>query len=194
MNTVRLRRIFGVAASTILAGVTLAQPAHAESSWGLVNTSTNKCADLPGFYATGPNTGVSQYTCNLTDSDNQRWFMRPTRPPVAGYSVVEFVNVKSGLCMDLPGYGSVAATTRVSTFYCNSVPDNDNQEWVLEDGVGPSNTYFHIVNYKSGLCLDVAGWVSDGSDLANDLPLTVYPCYNAAWANNGWDDHTWHAV
>jgi hypothetical protein len=196
MKTSKLRRALVILASVGLAAVTFAQPAHAETAYGIMNAATNKCVDLPGWYATPRDTPVAQYTCDFTYNDNQLWFVRQTRDYVDGYKpVVQFVNAKSGLCLDLPGYGAVAATTRVSTFDCNAVPANDNQEWILEYAPGyGSNSYYRVINLKSNLCLDVAGWASDGSDLANDAPLTVYYCYNGAWANGGYDDHTWRIV
>jgi hypothetical protein len=92
--------------------------------------------------------------------------------------------------MDLPGFGSVPATTRVYTFPCHTSPASDNQEWRLVSIYWQSPEYL-IINVKSGLCLDVSGWASDGSDRANDTPLTVFGCSNRAWANGGYDDHVW---
>jgi hypothetical protein len=64
----------------------------------------------------------------------------------------------------------------------------------------PANggTGYEVINYKDGLCLDVSGWAGlpgkVSADTANNLPLTVYPCYNSAWGNNGYDDHLWELV
>jgi hypothetical protein len=27
--------------------------------------------------------------------------------------------------------------------------------------------------------------------MSNDLPLTVYPCYDPSWDGGGYDDHLW---
>jgi hypothetical protein len=74
-------------------------------------------------------------------------------------------------------------------YYCNANPANDNQEWYYFDATG--NSDYAFVNYKSSLCLDVSGWASNGSDLAPNLPLTLYDCYNSSWQNRGYDDHLW---
>lgn len=149
------------------------------------NSWTGQCADLPNYGAPSLNAPVNQYTCNDTTADNQLWYLVPTRT-AGGYQLFEFVNAKGGLCLDLPNYGSDPIGTHVSVYTCNSNPANDNQEWYSPDGL-------QLINYKDGLCLDVSGWASDGSDQALNLPLTVYPCYNSAWANGGFDDHLWYA-
>ncbi|GAA2117951.1 hypothetical protein GCM10009759_64810 [Kitasatospora saccharophila] len=109
-------------------------------------------------------------------------------------SLYQFVDTKSGYCLDLPGYESATAGSRVSIYPCNSQPWNDNQEWYLEDATG--NLEYEIVNYKNGLCLDVAGWAGDAGNKANDVPLTVYTCENGGWGGDtpGYDDHLWRLV
>jgi hypothetical protein len=159
----------------------------------LYNTWTLQCADLPGHGIDGINTPADQYYCDDTSGDNQLWDIKFTRYAPDGTSLYEIVNVKSGLCLDPPGYGWDPAGTHLYTYYCNKVPANDNQEWwfgQLTNNVFTTNAYI-IVNYKDGLCLDVSGYASKGSDLNTGLPLTLYDCYNAAWANGGWDDHVW---
>ncbi|MFF7475036.1 RICIN domain-containing protein [Streptomyces sp. NPDC008092] len=155
----------------------------------LYNQWTKKCADLPGYGAVPANTLVTQFTCNFSDSDNQRWKMVPTRT-VGSLSLFQFVNTKSTLCLDLPGYGAAPSSSAVSVFGCNSEPSRDNQEWWLND-VGATGDY-QIVNFQNGACLDVNGWAGDNSDLADNTQLTVFPCFNASWGNNGWDDHLWN--
>ncbi|MDH6133027.1 hypothetical protein P3T37_002421 [Kitasatospora sp. MAA4] len=157
----------------------------------MYNDTTGKCADLPNYGSNPPNSPVTQYNCNLGSGDNQMWDLQPTRV-VNGTQLYEFVNDKSGLCMDLPNYGYEPAGTHVYIYGCNSNPAADNQEFYLNDVTG--NGDYEVVNYDDGLCLDVAGWASDGSDRANGLPLTVYPCYNSAWTGGyipGYDDHLW---
>ncbi|MEU9455140.1 RICIN domain-containing protein [Streptomyces sp. NPDC048277] len=168
---------------------TLSSADAASGPVNLYNQWTGKCADLPGYGPAPANTGVTQYNCDYTDADNQRWSMVPTRT-VGSLSLFEFVNTKSNLCLDLPGYGAAPTSSAVSIFGCASDPSRDNQEWWLND-VDAKGDY-QVVNYQDGLCLDVSGWASDGSDLANNTSLTVYPCYNSSWGNNGWDDHLWN--
>lgn len=185
----RLLRVLSVAAVTALSAMFLVEPAHAADTVVVKNTSTWKCADLPGIGPVPADTPVTQYNCVNSPADNQEWTFVYTRMLGDQYNY-QIVNVKNGQCLDLPGHGSVAAATRVSTYWCNGVPDNDNQEWRLSGPRARDGQYL-ILNHKSGLCLDVAGWVHDGSDLANDLPLTVFPCYGAGWGNGGYDDHFW---
>jgi hypothetical protein len=156
----------------------------------LGNWWTELCADLPGYGWDPPNTPVNQYTCNGTSGDNQLWNVVDTRQ-ASGHSLFELLNVASGQCLDPPDYGSNPAGTHLYIYYCNSNPANDNQEW-FSDTAPPNG--LEIVNYKSGLCLDVSGWASNRSDEALNLPLTLYPCYNPSWANSGWDDHIWNLL
>jgi hypothetical protein len=158
----------------------------------LFNQSTGKCADLSGGGWNPPNTLVQQWHCDFSSNDNMQYYVVPTRTvdgPLGPLSLVEFINIKSGQCLDLPGGGSVPATTQVSIYPCAGDPAQDNQEWYLND-TGTGN--YEIVNYKDNLCLDAAGWASDGSDQGDGKQLTVYPCYSQAWANGGYDDHLWN--
>ena len=224
-NSIRLRlaALLGAAALAVLAapqaGAVTSSPATAKSatltaqavtlaqssgSQVFENNVTGLCMDLPNYGAVGPNTAVSQYYCNTSESgDNQDWHLVPTRS-VNGTQLYEIVNDKSNLCLDLPNYGSDAAGTHLYVYYCNSNPANDNQEWsvwTISSGGQAVGTAFEnfkssgsaIVNpFNGGECLDVSGWASDGSDFAENLPLTIYGCYNGSWGNGGWDDHLWN--
>lgn len=66
-------------------------------------------------------------------------------------------------------------------------PSADNQLWYF----APTPQGFAVINEASGAALDVSGWASNGSDLSNDLPLTLYYQSDPHWANAGWDDHEW---
>jgi len=180
----RLLAMAGVAALLPLAS---ASNAHADSvvmTYLIYNVRTGKCVDLPSFGWNPVDTPVTQYTCAAGGGDNQMWFSHETRT-VDGDPLYQLVNSASGLCLDLPSYGAAPAGSRVATYTCNSSPENDNQEWILDE-VGPGS--YLIVNYKNKLCLDVSGDAYNGGDLANDLPLTVYYCQNL---NNDYDDHIW---
>jgi hypothetical protein len=181
----------------VLAIVPISIPANAGAATGdaiapdyslavLFNTWTGKCADLPGYDVSSLNAPVTQYTCDSTSADNQLWHTTPTRS-VNGIQLYEFVNAKGGLRLDLPDYGSDPARTHLYVYYCNAVPANDNQEWYLQSV--PGSVGYLVRSYKDGLCLDASGHASDGSDLANGLPLTAYSCFNSSWANGGYDDH-----
>lgn len=180
----------------------LATPAHATTvPLALWNVWTGKCMDVPGYDAPAYNGPVNQHDCNYTSSDNQLWYDLPTRTVTINGSstqLYEFENAK-GTCLDLPNYGAEPAGTHLQTFPCAGAADgaSDNQEWYFGlwgyTSIGGTTTPVYIIqNYKSnGLCLDVQGWASNNTDLANDLPLTIYPCYDSSWANNGYDDHLW---
>ncbi|WP_042370732.1 RICIN domain-containing protein [Streptacidiphilus neutrinimicus] len=158
----------------------------------LYNQWTGRCADLPNYGSNPPNTLVSQFDCVFAGWDNQQYTIVPTRTvdgPFGPLHLVEFVNIASNQCLDLPGYGSVPATTQVSIYPCAGDPSQDNQEWYVND-TGSGND--EIINYKDNLCLDVAGWASDNSDQGNGKQLTVYPCYSQGWGNGGYDDHLWN--
>ncbi|MBS2536521.1 RICIN domain-containing protein [Catenulispora sp. NF23] len=170
---------------------------------------TGQCMDLPGYGSVGVNTPVSQYPCDTSESgDNQDFHLNPTRV-VSGVQLYEVVNDKSGLCLDLPGYGSDPAGTHLYVYTCDSNPANDNQEWSVWNMTAPGGTALSSVfeNFKAsgstvisptsgGQCLDVSGFAdgSDavaGADWAMNAPLTIYGCYNSSWANFGLDDHLW---
>ncbi len=143
----------------------------------LYNVVTGRCADLPNFGPGQPDGPVTQYACNYTKADNQRWrqIFKGTR---SGRPVFVFQNRADRLCMDLPGYGSVPAGTPISEYPCARVPGNDNQLFYAERTV--VRGAFKFVHVQTGLCLDVAG-VRTGGD---DARLTLWHCSDA-------DDHVW---
>ncbi|MFE2175046.1 RICIN domain-containing protein [Kitasatospora sp. NPDC059462] len=186
-------RLLAAGAAALLP-FTFASDAHAATylqTIALYNVTTAKCVDLPGYLWNPLDTPVSQYSCQTGRWDNQMWRLERTRT-VDGRPLYQFANDKSGYCLDLPDYGAAPLGARVSVYTCNANPEYDNQEWYLVDVVG--NGGYEVVNYKNGLCLDVAGWAGDLSDRANDLPLTVYTCYDSSWRGgvyDGYDDHVW---
>jgi Ricin-type beta-trefoil lectin domain-like len=195
-------RIFTILAAVAIPLALSVVPAHAADTDEPVvfqNEWEGKCADLPYYGAPAVDAPVTQYTCNFTTSDNQIWYMQPTRT-VNGNQLYQFQLMKGGQCLDLPNYGAEPLGTHVEVYPCASNPAADNQEWYLNYVSNAENggTGYEIINYKDGLCLDVSGWaglpgkVSGDND--NNLPLTVYPCYNSAWGNNGYDDHVWDLV
>jgi hypothetical protein len=194
-------RKIGVALLSVLTAaviaVALSGTARADASnVALFNYWTLACADLPGFGADPVNTPVEQYDCNFGRGDNQLWNIQQTGT-AAGFATYKIVNVKSGLCLDPPGFGSNPAGTHLATFTCASTPANDNQEWWINSVRWDShqNTQaYTIVNRKSGLCLDVAGWARNSTDLANNQALTLYTCSDSSWDNEGYDDHLWDLI
>lgn len=136
------------------------------------NVVTGECADVPGRAAGVAGNVVSEYTCDVTGNDNQ--FFR-----LEWYDSTRFVirhDASSNLCFDLPGSEAVGIWTGVSLYQCLNTPA-DNQLWRVEQR-GARN-YF-IVNDKSGLCLDVAGYRTGG----DGARLGLYHCDET-------DDHLW---
>jgi hypothetical protein len=141
---------------------------------------------------------VWQDACHLGSGDNQEWGVLDTRV-VDGNQLFVLVNVKSQLCLDLPDYGAAPSGSPVSVYTCNSDSANDNQEWYLAPVFGIPGLHSgqtEIVNFKDGLCLDVEGWASAGTDMRGETPLDVYPCTgdSGPWLGGpypGYDDHVW---
>ncbi len=148
----------------------------------LRNTTTTKCADVPG-YGNGTSGGpVREYTCNGTAADNQLWNLEVRYPELGPGSSALFQirNAKDRLCMDLPDYGAQPVTTAVAEFACDGTTA-DNQLWWLDKQ--PDGAYW-IRDYASdNKCLDVQGSSTGG----NDTPLTIYNCSDA-------DDQEWQIV
>jgi len=192
----RLVRWLATMLGVFLVAVVAVPQAQASSGFDSVmaNSWTGRCADLPNYSSVPVNTPVTQFDCNLSITrDNQVWHFIPAGT-YQGLTLYEIQNVKSGLCLDLPNYGSNPPGTHVSVYTCAPNQTIDNQQWFLVDqGLNNSDGYYsyEVVNLASNLCLDVANWASDFSDWDNGLPLTIYNCYNPAWANGGFDDHLW---
>lgn len=191
----RLLAVAGIAALVPLTGASSAQAATSAGNWVLYNQYTDQCADVAGTGADGGDTPVWQDECAYSQSgDNQVWGMENTRS-VSGHQLFVLVNVKSQLCMDLPGTGSPANGTAVVLDTCASNSADDNQEWYRTEVI--PNAWL-IVNYKNpNLCLDVSGWAYNDTDMANRAALTVYTCSGPAsdptWDGYvaGYDDHLW---
>ena len=194
LKRVRILATLAAAAIPLALSITPAHAADGPYSVVIQNEWNGKCADLPNYGAPAVDAPVTQYNCNTTTSDNQIWSMQETRE-VNGFLLYRFQLSKGGQCLDLPGYGADAAGTHVEVHPCASNPAADNQEWYVTyiDGAAEyGGSGFEVINYQDGYCLDVSGWAKNLSDVANNLPLTVYPCYDSTWGNNGYDDHLWN--
>lgn len=200
MASRRLVSLVAVAGVLTFAPLTGQPVAYAATDVGnviLYNDTTELCADLPGAGAEPVNTAVWQDSCIFGGGDNQDWGMLDTRVE-NGYQLFVLVNVKSQLCLDLPGYGDAPSGSPVSIYTCNSDSANDNQEWFTVEVNGMSGER-EIVNYKDNLCLDVEGWASQGTDTAIRTPLDVYPCVgnDGPWLGGPYptyDDHLWDLI
>ncbi|MCG7204480.1 RICIN domain-containing protein [Streptomyces arenae] len=148
----------------------------------LRNTTTKKCADVPG-YGNGTSDGpVREYTCDGTTADNQLWDLEVRYPKDGPGSAALFQirNAKDQLCMDLPDYGSAKLSSPITEYKCDGTK-RDNQLWWLDKQ--PGGAYW-IRNFASdNLCLDVAGFSTGG----NDTNLTLYYCSDD-------DDQEWGIV
>ncbi|MFF8593100.1 RICIN domain-containing protein [Streptomyces sp. NPDC015220] len=145
----------------------------------LRNTTTKKCADIPGYEQGQKDGPVREYTCDGTAHDNQLWDLEVRYPKdgPGGRPLFQIRNVKDQLCMDLPYNGAAPVQSPITEFTCDGTT-GDNQLWWVDKQ--ESGAYW-IRNFASdNKCLDVAG-TSDGGD---DTPLTLYDCTNT-------DDQEW---
>ncbi|MCO5969097.1 RICIN domain-containing protein [Actinoallomurus soli] len=144
------------------------------------NVMTGMCADLPGSGYGSLNGSVNQFPCVEPDVDNQRWDLVVGQKGLGpnGADLFTIRNSKDGLCMDLPGEGSVSVAGVVE-YYCK--PGGvDNQMWYL-DKKAPGKFWIRSFSSPGHRCLDVSGLHGSGGPNAN---LTIYPCSLQ-------DDHLW---
>ena len=187
----RRRAIVMVTALLSVTGLLGVSGAPANASGAAVifyNHFIGKCADLPGYGTPKMNDPVTQYNCNFdANGDNQAFYQVQVGDSSRG-PLYYFETYKGGWCLDPPGYGAPPVGAHLDVYPCNyGNPSADNQEWLVQPIYAGVD---EIINYKSGLCLDVSGWYPH-SDMSNDLPLTVYPCYDPSWDGGGYDDHLW---
>jgi hypothetical protein len=122
----------------------------------LKNVFTGLCADIPFNEAGKKGEDVNQYYCDGTDQDNQLWRMTSPRPDAGpgGRDLVQFANLKDGLCIDLPTRGGQPSGTGLLEAHCTGTM-GDNQLWWF-DPAGDGSVM--IRNYASNhLCLMVNG-------------------------------------
>lgn len=148
----------------------------------LRNTTTNKCADIPGADNGQSGGPVNEFTCIGDDTDNQLWDLEVRYPTLGpgGTQLFQIRNDKDRLCMDLPNLGAEPITTPISEYACNGTTA-DNQLWWIDKQ--PDGAYW-IRNYASdNKCLDVSG-DSTGGD---NTKLTLFNCTDT-------DDQEWQVV
>ncbi|WP_433260755.1 RICIN domain-containing protein [Actinosynnema sp. CS-041913] len=100
------------------------------------------------------------------------------------------VNVRTGLCADVPGFGPGTIDGPVNQWYCNPGP-GDNQLWRLLPY--PDGTYA-IQNVKDGYCMDVPAFGA----VPATTKISQYHCvlgpsdnqmFSLEWVGNGWRFH-----
>ncbi|WP_055494972.1 RICIN domain-containing protein [Streptomyces sp. TP-A0356] len=148
----------------------------------LRNTTTKKCADIPGYDNGTMGGPVREYTCDGTSHDNQLWNLevKYAKGGPGGQPLFQIRNVKDRLCMDLPNYGAEPVTTPINEFTCDGTTADNQLWWVQKQQSGA----YWIRNFASdNKCLDVAGYSTGG----NDTNLTLYDCSTT-------DDQEWLIV
>ncbi|WP_167359222.1 RICIN domain-containing protein, partial [Streptomyces bungoensis] len=148
----------------------------------LLNPTTKKCADLPGYDKGTINGPVREFTCDGTTNDNQLWNLevKYEKGGPGGRALFQIRNVKDQLCMDLPDYGAQPVRTAVAEFTCDGTTADNQLWWVQKQQDGA----YWIRNFASdNKCLDVAGYSTGG----NDANLTIFDCSNT-------DDQEWRIV
>ncbi|WP_181849667.1 RICIN domain-containing protein [Streptomyces parvulus] len=136
----------------------------------LKNAYTGLCADISYYGAGKKGDAVSQYYCDGTDKDNQLWRMTAPRPGAGpgGRDLVQFANLKDGLCIDLPTRGAQPAGTGLMEAECTGTM-GDNQLWWFEQ---VDSTSVWIRNFASNhLCLKVNGTGSEKTERAQLLVI-----------------------
>jgi Ricin-type beta-trefoil lectin domain-like len=87
----------------------------------------------PIFGGTEPSAPLGAFPAN--GSASQQWHFRPTTEPIVSGSVVQFVNVRNGLCADITGADPTGST--VIQFPCKSSAQNPfNQLWTIDNQNG----------------------------------------------------------
>ncbi|MER7920784.1 MULTISPECIES: RICIN domain-containing protein [unclassified Streptomyces] len=133
----------------------------------LKNAKSGMCADVTGYDGGKPDDTIMQYYCDGTDKDNQLWSMvvRGAGKGPGGSDLISFVNVKDGLCLDLPGYAGLPPGWGAVEGVCNTATP-DNQQWWLDPAGGGT---VRIRNQASdSLCLEVR---DDSTERAAQLQL-----------------------
>ncbi|MFS8200431.1 RICIN domain-containing protein [Streptomyces sp. CWNU-52B] len=145
----------------------------------LWNTTTKKCADIPGTDKGEVNGVVQQDQCNESTDDNQIWNLEQRYPKLGpgGSVLFQIRNVKDQLCMDLPGRGAQPVRTPINEADCTGTTEDNQLWWVDKQESGD----YWIRNYASNnKCLDVSGY----STGVNNTKLTLFDCSNT-------DDQEW---
>ncbi|MFH8463921.1 RICIN domain-containing protein [Streptomyces sp. NPDC017991] len=171
-------------------GAPSAQPTKTEAPKSVVpaqnillrNTSTKRCADVPGEGKGKKDGRVQQFTCDERTDDNQLWDLEVRYPKLGpgDTALFQIRNVKDQFCMDLPGTGPQSIHAAISEADCVGTTD-DNQLWWADK---QDNGSYWIRNFASkNLCLEVGG----NSPSTDEVRLLIFHCTNT-------DDQEWQIV
>ncbi|NUR03172.1 MAG: RICIN domain-containing protein [Streptomyces sp.] len=163
-------------------GKKTATPVVPASSVLLQNTTTHKCADIPGYDNGQINGPVEEFTCDGSAHDNQLWDLDVKLPHGGPGGAALFIvrNVKDQFCLDLPDHGSAPLRSPITEFTCDGTTA-DNQLWWIDK---QADGAYWIRNFASdNKCLDVAGESTGG----NGTNLTLFNCTDT-------DDQEWRIV
>lgn len=160
-----------------------------DGTYAIQNKKTGLCADLPEFGPGKPDTVVTQYTCDFSENDNQRWRFVPMGRTQGSsgtwYNRYQIVNAKDGLCLDAPGYGTNSPGAVVTEYTClgdGEAGTGDNQRWyTVVRTASDGRTGVWIVNRASRLCVNV-----EGLSAGNDARLTLASCSDDAAQDHYW--------
>jgi hypothetical protein len=168
-----LFRLLGAATITISVAVSVALPAHADTSqppppdwtvYALQAGSSDKCVEVWGW-RTDDYAPIDQYSCHW--GANQRWLLGVAQSSPYRYYYLQ--NINSGRCLDVYGWSTTPGAQLIQ-YSCHL---GANQQW---DRIWLEQTGFAMFkNRNSGLCLAV-----DGTSVSNFVRLTQYPCDYAA--------------
>ncbi len=186
LSTITASAAVLVTATTLAAGPAAARPAAVAVPASapkptpvvLVNTVTDRCADILGLKRGKLGDRVEQWYCRPGSYDNQQFLMwRTGRVGTADRFMLQ--HGRGGLCVDLPGTTSVARGTALRLAPCRST---DNQHFLSLPVKGSGGASF-LIHEASKLCVDVTGTKSKSPRRV----LVLNRC-------NAKDDHLWRIV
>lgn len=94
----------------------------------LRNTKSGQCMDLPDTGAAPAGTRVWMHSCTAGSGDNQEWVR--WYGPGDDSSHPYYLNVRSGLCLDVDGWGGPQNGLPLTVFYCygSGYPNNGSDD------------------------------------------------------------------
>ncbi|AEW92794.1 MULTISPECIES: RICIN domain-containing protein [Streptomycetaceae] len=165
-------------------------PLPSTSSSGSPSPSASASSGAPSSPAadspsTAPSTAKPPATEKRDDQSADQQRSAPFPVVFAGAGHVLLKNAGTGLCADIPGFGSGSVNGPVNQYYCQP-GDGDNQMWalqVVDAGHGPGGEkLFTIRNTKDSLCMDLPNYGANPAGTA----VSEYPCAPTTGDNQLW--------